>query len=199
MKSYKYKLRPSARIIAIFEAWLAICCELFNAAVQERHDAYRIAGKSVGYFEQCAELPGVKADRKDVARINSQVLQNVLKRVDLAFDNFFRRVKKGEKSGYPRYRFQLTYKSFTFPQPGKSFRLIRNKLHLSRIGKVKVHLSRPIEGRNNASESSQRGVARLYGRQTFGDEFFNLPIEVIAELLVQFLLDLAAAKERAQP
>jgi putative transposase len=89
----------------------------------------------------------VKADRKDVARVNSQVLQNVLKRVDRAFDNFFRRVKKGQKPGYPRYHPRFKYRSLTFPQLGKSFRLIGNKLHLSRIGKVKVHLSRPIEGR----------------------------------------------------
>jgi putative transposase len=70
-----------------------------------------------------------------------------LKRVDRAFDNFFSRVKKGEKPGYPRYRPRPKYRSFTFPQVGKSFRLIGNKLHLSKIGKVKVHLSRPIEGR----------------------------------------------------
>src|SRR5262245_3551766 len=102
MKSYKYKLKPSAKIIAIFEAWLAICCELYNAALQERRDAYRIAGKSVGFTEQCAELPEMKAARQDAARVYSQVLQNVLKRVAFAFDNFFRRVKEGQKPGYPR-------------------------------------------------------------------------------------------------
>src|SRR5215813_14216997 len=104
MKSYKYKLKPSAKIIAIFEAWLAICCELYNAAVQERRDAYRIACKSVGFVEQCAELPEVKAERQDVARVHSQVLQNVLRGVALAFDNFFRRVKECHKPGYPRFR-----------------------------------------------------------------------------------------------
>jgi putative transposase len=143
MKSYKYKLRPSARIIAIFEAWLAICCELYNAALQERRDAYRIAGKSVGYCEQSAQLPGVKVEREDVARVHSQVLQNVLKRVAFAFDHFFRRVKQG----YPRFRSRFRYDSFTFPQAKGAFRLEGSRLWLSKIGKVKVHLSRPVEGR----------------------------------------------------
>src|SRR5262249_9194428 len=131
-------------ITAIFEAWLAICCELYNAALQERRDAYRIAGKLVGFTEQCAELPGMKAERQDAARVYSQVLQNVLKRVAFAFDNFFRRVKEGQKPGYPRFRSHSRYDSFTYPQRG--FSLNGKSLHLSKIGKVKVHLSRPVEG-----------------------------------------------------
>ena len=146
MKSYKYKLRPSAKITAIFEAWLAICCELYNAALQERRDAYRMAGKSVGFAEQCAELPEVKAERTDVARVHSQVLQNALRRVALAFDDFFRRMKKGQNPGYPRFRSRLRYSSFTFPQAKGTFLLEGDRLHLSKIGKVKVHLSRPITG-----------------------------------------------------
>jgi putative transposase len=109
MKSYKYELRPSAKITAVFEAWLAICCELYNAALQERRDAYRMAGKSVGFAEQCAELPEVKAERADVARVHSHVLQNALRRVALAFADFFRRMKKGQNPGYPRFRSRLRY------------------------------------------------------------------------------------------
>jgi putative transposase len=146
MKSYKYKLKPSARIIAIFEAWLAICCELYNAALQERRDAYRIAGKSIGFYEQCAELPGVKAELEDVARVHAQVLQNVLRRVDRAFNGFFRRVKISQKPGYPRFRSRFHYDSFTYPQARGTFWLEGNRLHLSKIGKVKIHLSRPVEG-----------------------------------------------------
>jgi len=145
LKAYKYKLRPSAKIIAIFESWLAICCELYNAALQERRDAYRIAGESLNYARQCAELPDLKSEREDVGRVNAQVLQNVLKRVAFAFDNFFRRVKNGEKPGYPRFHSRHRYDSFTFPQARGTFRLVGNKLHLSKIGKVKVHLSRPID------------------------------------------------------
>src|SRR5262249_1262509 len=51
----------------------------------------------------------------------------------------------------------------------------------------------------DASHGAQRGIARLLRRHAFGDVFLDLPIEVIAEFLIQLLLDLAAAKERAQP
>ncbi len=144
MKAYKCKLKPSAKIVAIFEAWLAICCELYNAALQERRDAYQINRLSINYLAQANQLPEIKAERPDLARIHSQVIQNVLKRVTFAFDNFFRRVSEGQKPGYPRFRSRSRYDSFTYPQSG--FSLKGHQLHLSKIGKVKLHLSRPIEG-----------------------------------------------------
>jgi putative transposase len=72
-------------------------------------------------------------------------LQDVLKRLDKAFDNFFRRVKAGETPGYPRFQGYHRYNSFTYPQSGYS--VIRNKLKLSKIGEVKIKLHRPLEGK----------------------------------------------------
>jgi putative transposase len=144
MKAYKYKLKPSAKIVAVFESWLALLCELYNAALQERRAAYRINRLSINYTAQANQLPDIKKDRPELARIHSQVIQNVLKRVESAFDNFFRRVEEGQRAGFPRFRSRSRYDSFTYPQTG--FSLEGKKLHLSKVGKVKVHLSRPIEG-----------------------------------------------------
>ena len=71
-------------------------------------------------------------------------IQNALKRVESAFDNFFSRVREGQTPGYPRFRSSSRYDSFTYPQSG--FSLKGKKLQLSKIGKVTVHLSRAIEG-----------------------------------------------------
>jgi putative transposase len=144
MKAYKYRLKPSAKIVAIFESWLALLCELYNAALQERRDAYRINHLSINCKTQANQLPEIKKDRPEFGRIHSQVIQNALKRIEFAFDNFFRRVKEGQKPGYPRFRSSSRYDSFTYPQSG--FSLEGRKLRLSKIGKVKVYLSRPIEG-----------------------------------------------------
>src|SRR5215468_3402675 len=144
MKAYKYKLKPSAKIIATFESWLTLLCELFNAALQERRDAYRINHLSISYKAQANQLPEIKKDRPEFAQIHSQVIQDALRRLDSAFDGFFRRVKEGQKPGYPRFRSSFRYDSLRYPQSG--FWLKGKKLHLSKIGKVKVHLSRLIEG-----------------------------------------------------
>jgi len=62
MKAHKYKLKPSAKIIAVFESWLAPPCELYNAALQERRDVYRINHLSIDYLAQANHLPEIKAE-----------------------------------------------------------------------------------------------------------------------------------------
>ncbi|MGB7923428.1 MAG: hypothetical protein WCF57_09305, partial [Pyrinomonadaceae bacterium] len=77
MKSLKYKIRrPSRRIVERFEQTLAVCCELYNAALQERRDAWKLNCVTVNYHIQRAQLPEIKSDREDVAAAYAQVLQD---------------------------------------------------------------------------------------------------------------------------
>src|SRR5262245_51669223 len=135
-KAYKYRIYPSKAQKRQLEQTLGLCCELYNAALQERRDAYRIERKSISYKEQANQLPDIKEIRVEFSLIHSQVLQDALKRLDKAFDAFFRRVKTGEKAGLPRFRSRSRYDSLTYPQSG--FALESGKLKLSKIGKVKI-------------------------------------------------------------
>jgi putative transposase len=129
----------------VLEGHLRLCCELYNAAVQERRDAWRTARVSIGFREQSAQLPAIKAERPDVVGVYSQVLQDVLHRVDRAFGGFFARVRRGDRPGFPRFRAAHRFDSLTYPQLG--FRVHGRHLHLAKIGPVKIKLHRPIEGR----------------------------------------------------
>lgn len=91
-------------MVQTFEQWLGICCELYNAGLQERREAWTRQRVSVGFNEQCAALPEIKRVREDVGEIHSQVLQATLRRLQRSFENFFGRVKKGEKAGFPRFK-----------------------------------------------------------------------------------------------
>src|SRR5262245_1083169 len=144
VKAYKYKLKTNAMFVAGCSSTLDVCRELYNAALQERRDAYQINGVSINYHAQAIQLPQIKQVREDVGAVYSQVLQDTLRRVDKTFDAFFRRVKNGETPGYPRFKSASRYDSFSYPQSG--FRLEGDKLHLSKIGSCRVRLSRPIEG-----------------------------------------------------
>ncbi len=150
-KTYKYRLYPTNKQQKILNAWLALCCEAYNAALDERKSAYRMAGKSISYAQQCAELPDCKQARPELAEVNSQVLQNVVKRVDLAFEAFFRRVKKGQNPGYPRFKSRFRYDSLTFKQYGNSFEVKTGTKHkgtliLSKLGHVQMVMHRPLSG-----------------------------------------------------
>src|SRR5437588_5498638 len=113
-KAFVYRLYPTAKQAEQLTWILDRCRELYNAALEERREAYRMAGKTLGYCEQKRELPGLKAECPEYKEIGSQVLQDVIKRVDLAFQAFFRRVKAGDKPGYPRFKGHDCYDSFTY-------------------------------------------------------------------------------------
>jgi putative transposase len=112
-KAYKYRLYPSAKQAARLQEVLDRNRELYNAALQERRDAYRMARVRIGYNQQAAQLPEIKAIRPEYADTHSQVLQDTLRRVDKAFKAFFQRIKNGEKPGYPRFQQYDRYDSFT--------------------------------------------------------------------------------------
>jgi putative transposase len=150
-KTFQYRLYPTKKQRNRLNEWLALCCETYNAALQERREAYRMAGISLGYAHQCAELPACKEVRPELALVNSQVLQDVLKRVDRAFDGFFQRVREGLLPGYPRFRSRSRYHSLTFKQYQNSFDVQGGKkgkgtLILSKLGQLKMAMHRPLSG-----------------------------------------------------
>lgn len=145
MKAYKFKIRTSQKVTEAFEGTLNVCRELYNAALQERRDAWKLNRISLNYHTQRAQLPEIKIARPDLNSLYSQVPQDVLRRLSKTFDAFFRRMKAKQAAGYPRFKGKNRYDSFTYPQSG--FVLEGDKLHLAKIGSVRLRLSRPVEGK----------------------------------------------------
>jgi putative transposase len=145
-KAYKYRLYPTSKQEQTLFWTLSRCRELYNAALSERRDAYRMTGKSISYYEQKRDLPEIKTEiREEYQAIHSQVLQDVLLRLNRAFESFFRRVKWGEDPGYPRFQGRNRYNSFTYPQGGYSL-TNDSRLCLSKIGSIKIKLHRELAG-----------------------------------------------------
>lgn len=144
--SYKFRLYPTHDQERRFEETLETCRRLYNRFLAERKEAWEERGESINYHAQAVSLPVLKQTNPYLSDVHSQVLQNVAKRIDLAFQAFFRRVKQGEKAGYPRFRGKGWYDSLTFPQYGNGCRVMGNLLTLSKIGDVRMVLHRPIIG-----------------------------------------------------
>src|SRR5581483_1579100 len=145
-KTYKFKLKPPPDQERAMEFVLRRCRELYNAALQERRDAWQKCGVGITVAGQSAQLPDLKEVRPDYRDIHSQVLQDVLTRLDRAFHAFFRRVKNGGKPGYPRFQGANRYNSFTYKQFGNGATLDNGFLVLAKIGRIAVRWSRPLEG-----------------------------------------------------
>jgi transposase len=118
-KTFKYKLKPPPEQERLLERTLMLCRHVYNATVGERREAWQKCGVSVGYYQQKAELPGIKEAMPEYSEVNSQVLQDVVSRVERAFQAFFRRIREGQTPGYPRFQGRDRYNSFTYPQVGE--------------------------------------------------------------------------------
>jgi putative transposase len=149
-KTFKYKLRPTPTQEQAMAFVLRRCRELYNAGLAERQEAWRKCGVGITVAGQSAQLPDIKAVRPEYRDVHSQVLQDVLTRLDHAFQAFFRRIKAGEKPGYPRFQGSTRYNSFTYKQFGNGATLegslANGFLVLSKIGRVAVRWSRPLAG-----------------------------------------------------
>jgi putative transposase len=145
-KTCKYKLLPTQDQEQTMAFVVRRCRELYNAALQERQDAWQKCGVSIHVAQQSTELPAIKEARPEYHDVHSQVLQDVLTRLDRAFQAFFRRVERGEKPGYPRFQTGHRYHSFTYKQFGNGTSLDEGVLVLSKIGRMGVRLSRPLQG-----------------------------------------------------
>src|SRR5215472_11932050 len=117
-KTYKYKLNPTPEQEQALECVLWRCRMLYNAALEERKTASERCHVSVTYYQQKAELPGLKAACPEYAEVNAQVLQDVILRVERTFQAFFRRVKNSKQPGYPRFQGHTRYNSFTYSKYG---------------------------------------------------------------------------------
>jgi putative transposase len=146
-KSFQYRIFPTKKQTKILEEQLEACRWLYNETLAYRMNAYEQEQRSASYFETKRRIPLLKAEHPELKLVYAQCLQNVTERVDLAFKAFFRRVKEGaEEPGYPRFKGQGRYDSFTFPQAPDGCQIKEGKLVLFKVGHVKIILHRKMRG-----------------------------------------------------
>jgi putative transposase len=146
-KTYRYRLDPTPQQHQVLDTVVWRCRTLYNVALEQRKLWWeRGQGIGASYYQQKAELHDLKAACPEFGAIHAHVLQDVMMRLDRAFQAFFRRVKAGETPGYPRFQGKGRYNTFTFPEYGNGAVLDGGLLSLSKIGRIHIRLHRPIEG-----------------------------------------------------
>ncbi len=146
LKAYKYRLYPSKAQQLLLEQTLETCRRWYNICLAERKEAYENERRSVGKFEQLRHVKELKQSNPYAANVHSHILQIVVQDLDKAFQSFFRRVKAGEKAGYPRFKGRNRFDSFGLKEYGNGFKLEGRRLKLSGMGRLRVRWYRPIEG-----------------------------------------------------
>lgn len=155
-RSYKFLLRPTCKQVTALEACLEDHRQLYNAAMEERREAWRMRKASVIFYGQSAQLPAIRAaDLEGQGRWSATSQQQTLRRLEKAFTNFFRRLRAGSrKPGFPRFKGRDRFDSVLWlhsngagckwdsvPHPTVT------RVYFKGIGHVRVHQHRAVKGR----------------------------------------------------
>jgi putative transposase len=144
IRTFRYPLRPTKDQEVTLTVWLAQCCELYNAALEQRRDAWRKQRVSLTRYGQQKELTQLRGVDPQWAAVPAWVQRSALERLDRAFKSFFRRIRNGEPPGFPRFRSRDRYDSFGLP--AGVYHVHGNRIALPKLGEVDFHKYRELRG-----------------------------------------------------
>jgi putative transposase len=145
-KAFKYRAYPNREQAAAMEELLETHRRLYNDALADRKQGFETEARTLTYGEQSARLKDSRRENPYLGRANFSSCQRTLKRLDRAFAAFFRRVKAGEKPGYPRFRGRGRFDSIEFTAGDGACLTAEGRVYFQSVGAVKTKLHRPLEG-----------------------------------------------------
>jgi len=158
-----YRMYPTQRQEAELLRVKELHRALYNAALEERIGAWKKAGKTISFADQCRSVTQIRNEHPEYKAINAQSLQITLRRLHLGYQGFFRRVKRKEKAGFPRFKAFDRFKGFGFSsqtgwdiQPGTNPKNGRDRHGRIRIGKTWIKIKG--QARNRGSYSTMEVV-----------------------------------------
>lgn len=158
-RAYKFRVYPTSGQASRLAQCLRDHQRLYNAALEERREAWRMRHASIRYGQQSGQLKDIRGFDPDQARWSFSSQQATLRRLDKAMAAFYRRCKAGQKTGYPRFKALDRWDSVEWPSDGDGCRWKPDmgRVYLQGVGHVKVHAHRPVQGRVKTISAKREG------------------------------------------
>lgn len=158
--THQYRLKPTQAQVAQLEEWLELCRRVYNRTLGERFDWWEnnrcsidrcslvccsiaLSAERPSFYSQKASLVSLKQQEPEYKKVQSQVLQNVVERVELAYGRFVNGDGNGKRSGKPRFKGKGRYRSLTFPQVLQDC-IQGNHITLPKLEPIKLVVHRPL-------------------------------------------------------
>jgi len=146
-KCYKYRIYPNLEQQKTISKIFGCCRFIFNRFLAERIEAYNRDGKTISRFEQDRNLTELKKELIWLKEADSTALQAVIQNLEAAYQNFFRRIKNGEKAGFPKFKSKRSNrKSYKTKTVGKNIEVLEKSIKLPKLGLVECRVSKQVEG-----------------------------------------------------
>lgn len=161
--SYKFRLYPTKAQEQQISRNFGCCRYVFNHFLAQKQEHYKETGKAQTRFQQDKALTSMKQELPWLKEADSTSLQAALQDLDAAFQNFFRRVKKGEKPGYPRFKSKKNRRqSYKSKCVGTNIKVSGNAVQLPKLGLVKCRISKEVKGRILSATVSQNPSGKYF-------------------------------------
>lgn len=163
IKFYKFRLYPNSEQKTLLEKTFGCCRFVYNHYLAKSIEDYENTRKSNSCNQNCKDLTHLKKDYKWLSEVSSTALQQSIRHLDAAYQNFFRRVKQGKTPGFPKFKRKSSNQSFTVPKDAPSTLAIKeNKIQIPKLKFVKFKQDREIQGRIVSATVSKTSSGKYY-------------------------------------
>ena len=163
--SYKFRLYPNKEQEDLIQRTFGCARFVFNHYLAERIEMYKATGKSLNFFDQNKNLTSLKRQEETIwlKEVDKWALQNALRDLDAAYRNFFRRVKNGEKPGFPKFKSKHNHRqSYRSQCSNGNIKVFDKSVQLPKLGKVKCRVSKQVKGRILSATVSQNPSGKYF-------------------------------------
>lgn len=161
--SYKFRIYPTAEQENLIQRTFGCCRFVFNHFLAERMEQYKQNGHAPTRFQQDKSLTALKKELEWLREVDATSLQASLQSLDIAYQNFFRRVKQGGKPGYPRFKSKRDHrKSYKSKCVGTNIKVLYKAVQLPKLGLVKCRVSKEAKGRILSATVSQNPSGKYF-------------------------------------
>lgn len=162
-KTYKFRIYPTKKQENLIQRTFGCCRFVYNHYLALRKEIYEKEKKTLNYYDCSKDLTILKKENEWLKEVDACALKSSLKDLDSAYKNFFRRVKKGEKAGYPQFKSKhsnkQSYRSFF---TNGNIKIFNNSIQLPKLNIVKCRVSQQVKGRILSATVSRNPSGRYY-------------------------------------
>lgn len=161
--SYKFRIYPNREQQTLIQKTFGCVRYVYNHFLAQRIAEYKTIGKASTRFQQDKELTSMKKELLWLCEVDATALQSSVQTLDIAYQNFFRRVKGGEKPGYPKFKSKKNRRrSYKSKCVGTNIKVLDKTVQLPKLGLVKCRVSKEVKGRILSATVSQNPSGKYF-------------------------------------
>lgn len=161
--SYKFRIYPNREQQTLIQKTFGCARYVYNYFLAQRIAEYKTTGKAPTRFQQDKELTSMKKELSWLCEVDATALQSSVQTLDVAYQNFFHRVKGGERHGYPKFKSKKNRRrSYKSKCVGTNIKVLNKAIQLPKLGLVKCRVSKDVKGRILSATVSQNPSGKYF-------------------------------------